>query len=117
MKVGHLHCTVLVLMEEVPVLDIVGCVKSSNLLSASHLPATVPEASPSFNKHFVVIVVDFLLSRVQLFVTPWTVAHEAPLSMGFSRQEYWSGLPFPPPGNVPDLWVETCVPCIGRWFL
>ena len=37
------------------------------------------------------------LSRVQLFVTPWTVAYQAPLSMGFSRQEYWSELPFPPP--------------------
>ena len=36
-----------------------------------------------------------LLSRVQLFVTPWTVAHQAPLSMGFPRQEHWSGLPFP----------------------
>ena len=36
-------------------------------------------------------------SRVQLFATPWTVAHQAPLSMGFSRQEYWSGLPCPPP--------------------
>ena len=35
------------------------------------------------------------LSRVRLFETPWTVAHQAPLSMGFSRQEYWSGLPFP----------------------
>ena len=39
------------------------------------------------------------LSRVQLFVTPWTVAHQAPPSMGFSRQEYWSGLPFPSPGE------------------
>ena len=39
------------------------------------------------------------LSRVRLFVTPWTVAHQAPLSMGFSRQEYWSGLPFPSPGE------------------
>ena len=37
------------------------------------------------------------LSRVQLFVTPWTVAYDTPLSMGFSRQEYWSGLPFPSP--------------------
>ena len=37
------------------------------------------------------------LSRVQLFATPWTVAYQAPLSMGFSRQEYWSGLPFPSP--------------------
>ena len=39
-----------------------------------------------------------LISCVQPFVTLWTVAHQAPLSMGFSRQEYWSGLPFPPPG-------------------
>ena len=46
-----------------------------------------------------------LLSRVQLFVTPWAVARQAPLSMGFSRQEYWSGLPCPPPGNLsnPDI--------------
>ena len=41
-------------------------------------------------------------SQVQLFVTPWTVARGAPLSMGFSRQEHWSGLPFPPPGHLPD---------------
>ena len=40
--------------------------------------------------------------HVQLFATPWTVAHQAPLSMGFCRQEYWSGLPCPPPGNLPD---------------
>ena len=38
-----------------------------------------------------------LLSRVQLFESPWTVAYQAPLSMGFSKQEYWSGLPFPSP--------------------
>ena len=43
-----------------------------------------------------------LLSRVQVFATPWTVAHQAPLSMGFSRQEYWSGLPCPPPGDRPN---------------
>ena len=41
------------------------------------------------------------LSCVQLFATPWTVAYYAPLSMGFSRQEYWSGSPFPPPGDLP----------------
>ena len=43
------------------------------------------------------------LSRVLLFATPWTVAHQAPPSMGFSRQEYWSGLPFPSPGDLPNL--------------
>ena len=47
-----------------------------------------------------------MLSRVQLFATPWTVAPQAPLSMGFPRQEYWSGLPFPSPGGVPDLGLE-----------
>ena len=41
-------------------------------------------------------------SHVRPFATPWTVARQAPLSMGFSRQEYWSGLPCPPPGDVPD---------------
>ena len=46
------------------------------------------------------------LSRVGLFVTPWTVAHQAPPSMGFSRQEYWSGLPFPSPGDLPDPGIE-----------
>ena len=45
-------------------------------------------------------------SCVQLFVTPWTVDLQAPLSMGFSRQEYWSGLPRPPPGDLPDLGIK-----------
>ena len=45
-------------------------------------------------------------SRVQLFATPWTVAHQAPLSTGFSRQEYWSGLPCPPPGDLPNTQME-----------
>ena len=46
------------------------------------------------------------LSCVQLLATPWTVAHKAPLSMGFSRQEYWSRLPFPSPGDLPDPGIE-----------
>ena len=45
-------------------------------------------------------------SHVWLFVTPCTIAHQLPLSMGFSRQEYWSGLPFPSPGNLPDPGIE-----------
>ena len=53
-----------------------------------------------------------LLSRVQLFVTPWTVAHQDPLSMGFSRQEYWSGLPFPSPGYLPDSGIEPGSPAL-----
>ena len=50
------------------------------------------------------------LSRVRLFVTPWTVAHQAPQSMGFSRQQYWSGLPFPSPGDLPDPGIEPGSP-------
>ena len=46
------------------------------------------------------------LSRVQLFETLWTVARQAPLSMGFSRQEYWGGLPCPPPVELPDPGIE-----------
>ena len=45
-------------------------------------------------------------SYVQLFATLWTVAHETPLSMGFSREEYWNGLPFPSPGDLPDAGIE-----------
>ena len=44
------------------------------------------------------------------FATPWTVALQAPLSMGFSRQEYWSGLPFPPPGDLPGPGMEPASP-------
>ena len=50
------------------------------------------------------------LSGVRLFVTPWTVVYQAPPSMGFSRQEYWSGLPFPSPGNLPDPGIEPRSP-------
>ena len=47
-----------------------------------------------------------MLICVPLFVIPWTVALQAPLSMGFPRQEYWSGLPFPPTGNLPDPGIK-----------
>ena len=51
------------------------------------------------------------------FATPWTVAHQAPLSMGFCRQEYWSGLPFPPPGTISDPGIKPGVSHIaGRFF-
>ena len=46
------------------------------------------------------------LSRVRHFVTLWTIAYQAPLSMGFSRKEYWSGLPFPSPGDLPDPGIK-----------
>ena len=55
-------------------------------------------------------------SPVSFFVTPWTVAHQAPLSMGFSRQEYWSGLPFPSPGDLPDPGIKPTSPALAGGF-
>ena len=56
-------------------------------------------------------------SRVQLSVTLWTVARQAPLSMGFPRQTYWSGLPLPAPGDLPDPGIESASPVLaGRFF-
>ena len=52
------------------------------------------------------------LSRVRLFAIPWTVAYQAPPSKGFSRQEYWSGLPFPSPGDLPDPGIEPGSPAL-----
>ena len=54
----------------------------------------------------------YVLSCVWLFATPWSVTCQAPLSMGFSRQEYWSGLPFPPPGELPDPRIEPRSPAL-----
>ena len=53
-----------------------------------------------------------LLSRVQLFGIPWTVVYQASLSMGFSRQEYWNGLPVPSPGDLPDPGIEPRSPAL-----
>ena len=71
---------------------------------------------------YVKLLTDFVFSMGQYcahaqslshdwpFGTPWTVAHQALLSMGFSKQEYWSGSPFPPPGNFPDLEIKSACP-------
>ena len=52
------------------------------------------------------------LSRVQLLMTPWTVAHQAPPSMGFSKQEYWTGFPFPSPVDLPNPGIESRFPVL-----
>ena len=58
-----------------------------------------------------------MLSHVQLFAAPWTVALKAPLSMEFSRKEYWSGLPLPTPGDLPDPGIEpTPLALAGGFF-
>ena len=67
----------------------------------------VPEDARNWES-FIVVVLS--LSRVWLFATPWTAAHQAPLSMGFPRQEYWSGLPFSSLGDLPDPGIEPTSP-------
>ena len=59
-----------------------------------------------------VCVLAQLLSCARLFVTPWTVARQAPLSMGSSQEEYWSGLPFPPPRNLSDPRIKPRSPAL-----
>ena len=74
--------------------------KENMIIRGEH---SVPKAAVSF-------YVTCMLSHVQLFANPWTVARQASLSMGFSRQEYWSGLPFPSPGDLPDSGMEPTSP-------
>ena len=57
-----------------------------------------------------------VLNHAQLSATPWTVAHQPPLSMEFSRQEYWSGLPFPPPGDLPNPGIKPTSPALADEF-
>ena len=83
---------------------------TASVMPCSHLTS-------SFNPSRCMKVKVKSLSRVQLFATPWTVAHQAPLSMEFSRQAYWSGLPFPSPGDLPNLGIKPGSPTfVGRHF-
>ena len=79
-----------------------GCVTQGQLLSyaLSQVPCLQSESEVKS------------LSPVQIFSSPWTVACQVPPSMGFSRQEYWSGLPLPSPGDLPDLGTETGSPTL-----
>ena len=74
---------------------------------------------PMNTVHLVIVVVAVVqsLSCVWLFATQWFIALQAPLSMGFPRQEYWSRLPLPPPGDLPRLGIEPASPALaGRFF-
>ena len=62
--------------------------------------------------HYIVFTVCYSLSHAQLFAIPWTAAHQASLFMGFSRQGYWSGLPFPSPGDLPDPGIKPRSPAL-----
>ena len=68
------------------------------------------EYRPVFLKYLINNTCVESLSHVRLFATPWTVAYQAPPSMRFSRQEYWSGLPFPSPGDIPHPGIELRSP-------
>ena len=71
----------------------------------------------SFNPFTEVFAVVYSLSHVRLFVTPGTIACQAPLSMGFPSQEYWSGLLFPSPGDLPYLGTQPVSPALAGGFL
>ena len=85
------------------------------ILKAKSTPLQKVQAILTFSKKVTVGLYQWKcqpLSRVQLFVTPWTAAHQAPLSMEFSRQEYWSGLPFPSPGDLPHPGIKPRSPTL-----
>ena len=71
------------------------------------VPSTTHLSEPQFLQLGMCMLSCF--SRVRLFVTPWTVALQGPLSMRFSRQEYWSGLPFSHPGDPPHPGIKLCL--------
>ena len=75
----------------------------------------VPGISELWNENDWITSFFNMVKHVWLFVTPRTVAHQAPLSVGFSRQEYWSGLPCPPPGDLPDPGIELRLLCLQHW--
>ena len=108
---------------------IVGChflvqrifpIQGSNLCLLHWQADSFSTESPRKPQRMVCACVLSCFSCVQLFVTQWTIAHQAPLSLGFSRQEYWSGLPCPPPGDIPDPELKlapfTSPAQAGRFF-
>ena len=74
------------------------------------------KCSVTYHSQTDVIIVILLFSSVWLFETPWTVAHQVPLPMGFPRQEYWSGLPFPSPADLPNPGIEPSSPATAGGF-
>ena len=77
--------------------------------------STLAKHRKHYHNYSCVIHVCSVSTLHLLFVTPWTAAHHTPLSMGFSRQEYWSGLPFPPPGDFPCSGTETVSSMSPAW--
>ena len=93
----------MILIQNISILSIL--THSTNIFE--HIVDTEKTTREKDENHILNLIYDVcLLSRVQLFVTPWTVAHQASLSMAFSRQEHWSGLPFPSLEDLPDDGIE-----------
>ena len=96
----------------------VGCNFRRHRERAAVLPFSQDLQNPAPSHTCECMLIRF--SCVRLFATPWTVAHQAPVSMGFSKQEYWSGLPFPLLGDLPNLVMEPTSPgspaLAGRFF-
>ena len=91
--------------------------QSLNHWTAREVSGSLFSQSDSTFSRLVSITLGALVpSGVQLFSTPWTAAHQAPLSMGFSRQEYWSGLSFHSPGDLPDPGIESRSPSLQADF-
>ena len=94
----------------------------TRILEWAAMPSSRGSSQPRDQTHALGLLLLLLtcFSRVQLFTTPWTAAHQAFLSMGFSRQEYWSGLPCPPPGDLPSPGIKSESPAApafaGRFF-
>ena len=97
-----------------------GCSPARSPSSSQRGAAVVFAAASRSLLLFLLYREESVLSPVQLFTAPWTSAHQAPLSMGFTRHEYWSGLPFRSPRNLPDPGIEPrslAAPALaGRFF-
>ena len=70
----------------------------------------------SSNALYFILLLFYSLSGVRLFANPWTLAHQAPLSMGFFRKEYQIGLPFPSPGDLPNPGIKPTSPALASGF-
>ena len=78
-------------------------------------PLFLPDYESNAFRYFTIVCAQ-LLSCILLSAIPWTRAHQAPLSKGFPRQEYWSGLPFPSPGDLPNPGIEPTFPALAGEF-
>ena len=83
---------------------------------AHHRPRAISEATRTISAFFICACVLSCFSHVRLFANLWTIAHQTPLSMGFSRQEYWSGLPFPSPEDLPNQGSNPDLLHCSRFF-